>query len=158
MITNRAQWLILLGVAGGVIGTLTNKVLLAHASLAVLAWIFGEWLLFRWRVELQLRHLRCVRKVNGSADESGTLWTGRRVNVSVEIIPERALRIPFIRLRDWQPENLTIDRSEQLNLPPQPLPLGMVMSTQEKIALQVTAPFRLMFQEALRMKKPLTLH
>lgn len=115
MITNRAQWLILLGVAGGVIGTLTNKGLLAHASLAVLAWLFGEWLLFRWRVELQLRHLRCVRKVNGSADESGTLWTGRRVNVSVEIIPERALRIPFMRLRDWQPENLTIDRVDQID-------------------------------------------
>ena len=116
MITNRAQWLILLGVAGGVIGTLTNKGLLAHASLAVLAWIFGEWLLFRWRVELQLRHLRCVRTVNGTTDEKGTLWTGRKVQVSVEIIPGRSLRIPFIRLRDWQPENLTIDRANQLDL------------------------------------------
>jgi uncharacterized protein (DUF58 family) len=116
MITNRAQWLILLGVAGSVVGTLANKGLLAHASLAVLAWIFGEWLLFRWRVELQLRHLRCVRTVNGSTSESGTLWTGRRVNVSVEIIPERRVRIPFIRLRDWQPENLTIDAADQLAL------------------------------------------
>ncbi|MGZ0163677.1 MAG: DUF58 domain-containing protein [Planctomycetales bacterium] len=116
MITNRAQWLILLGVAGSVVGMLTNKGLLAHASLAVLAWIFGEWLLFRWRVELQLRHLRCVRTVNGSTNDSGTLWTGRRVNVSVEIIPERSVRIPFIRLRDWQPENLTIDRVDQLDM------------------------------------------
>lgn len=113
MITNRAQWLILLGVAGSVVGTLTNKGLLAHSSLAVLAWIVVEWLLFRWRVELQLRHLRCVRTVNGSANESGTLWTGRRVSVSVEIIPERRVRFPFIRLRDWQPENLTIDASDQ---------------------------------------------
>ena len=109
MTTNRAQWLILLGVAGSVVGVLLNKGLLAHASLAVLVWLFGEWLLFRWRVEFQLRHLKCVRTVNGSTSESGTLWTGRRVNVSVEIIPDRSVRIPFLRLRDWQPENLTID-------------------------------------------------
>ena len=116
MITNRAQWLILLGVAGSVVGTLSNKGLLAHASLAVLAWTFFEWLLFRWRVEIQLRHLRCVRKVNGSTNETGTLWTGRRVNVSVEIIPERSVRFPFIRLRDWQPENLKVDPADQRSL------------------------------------------
>lgn len=116
MITNRAQWLILLGVAGSVVGTLTNKGLLAHASLAVLAWIFVEWLLFRWRVELQLRHLRCVRTVNGSTNESGTLWTDRRVNISVEVIPERRVRFPFIRLRDWQPENLKIAPADQPGL------------------------------------------
>jgi uncharacterized protein (DUF58 family) len=116
MITNRAQWLVLLGVAGSVVGTLTNKGLLAHSSLAVLAWIFVEWLLFRWRVEMQLRHLRCVRTVNGSTDESGTLWTDRRVNVSVEVIPERRVRFPFIRLRDWQPENLKIDAADQPGL------------------------------------------
>lgn len=116
MITNRAQWLVLLGVAGSVVGTLTNKGLLAHSSLAVLAWIFVEWLLFRWRVELQLRHLRCVRTVNGSTNESGTLWTDRRVNISVEVIPERRVRFPFIRLRDWQPENLKIDPADQPGL------------------------------------------
>ena len=116
MITNRAQWLVLLGVAGSVAGTLTNKGLLAHSSLAVLAWIFLEWLLFRWRVELQLRHLRCVRAVNGLANESGTLWTDRRVSVSVEIISERRVRLPFIRFRDWQPENLKIDSADQLGL------------------------------------------
>jgi len=116
MITNRAQWLVLLGVAGSVVGTLTNKGLLAHSSLAVLAWIFVEWLLFRWRVEMQLRHLRCVRTVNGSTDESGTLWTDRRVNISVEVIPERRVRFPFIRLRDWQPENLKIDAADQPGL------------------------------------------
>jgi hypothetical protein len=60
MTTNRAQWLILLGVAGSVVGVLLNKGLLAHASLAVLVWLFGEWLLFRWRVEFQLRHLKCA--------------------------------------------------------------------------------------------------
>ncbi len=116
MITNRAQWLVLLGVAGSVVGTLTNKGLLAHSSLAVLAWIFVEWLLFRWRVEMQLRHLRCIRTVNGSTNESGTLWTGRRVKISVEVIPERRVRFPFIRLRDWQPENLKIDPADQPGL------------------------------------------
>jgi uncharacterized protein (DUF58 family) len=113
MITNRAQWLILLGVAGSAIGMLLNQGLLAHASLAVLVWLFGEWLLFRWRIELQLRNLRCVRTVNGSTNDSGTLWTDRRVKVSVEIIPERSVRIPFIRLRDWQPENLSIAQADQ---------------------------------------------
>ncbi|NQV25359.1 MAG: hypothetical protein HQ518_13435 [Rhodopirellula sp.] len=113
MITNRDQWLILLGVAGSVVGTLLNKGLLAHASLAVLVWLFGEWLLFRWRVELQLRHLRCVRTVNGSANDSGTLWTGRPVTVSVAIVPEKSVRLPFIRFRDWQPENLTIDSIDE---------------------------------------------
>jgi uncharacterized protein (DUF58 family) len=109
MITNRAQWLILLGVAGSVIGVVLNKGLLTHASLAVLVWLFGEWLLFRWRVELQLRHLRCDRTVNGSASKSGTLWTGRKVQVSVRISPMRSIRIPFVRFRDWLPENLVLD-------------------------------------------------
>ncbi|MGZ0169148.1 MAG: DUF58 domain-containing protein [Planctomycetales bacterium] len=113
MITNRAQWLILLGVAGSAVGMLLNKGLLAHVSLAVLVWLFGEWLLFRWRIELQLRHLRCVRTVNGSTNKTGTLWTGRRVKVAVEIIPEHSVRIPFIRLRDWQPENLGINQADQ---------------------------------------------
>ena len=109
MITNRAQWLILIGVAGSVVGVLVNKGLLAHVSLAVLVWLFGEWLLFRRRVELQLRHLRCVRTVNGSTSKSGTLWTGRKVQVSVRIVSERSIRIPFVRFRDWLPENLALD-------------------------------------------------
>lgn len=113
MITNRAQWLILLGVAGSAIGMLLNKGLLAHASLAVLVWLFGEWLLFRWRIELQLRHLRCVRTVNGLMKDSGTLWTDRRVKVAIEVIPDRSVRIPFLRIRDWQPENLEINQADQ---------------------------------------------
>jgi uncharacterized protein (DUF58 family) len=76
-------------------------------------WLFGEWLLFRWRIELQLRHLRCVRTVNGSTNDSGTLWTDRKVKVAVEVIPERSVRIPFIRIRDWQPENLGITQADQ---------------------------------------------
>lgn len=109
MTTNRAQWLILLGVAGSAVGVLLNKGLLAHASLAVLFWMAVEWMLFRWRVELQLRHLRCIRTVNGSVSQSGTLWTGRRVTVSVEIVPERPVRIPFVRFRDWMPENMLVE-------------------------------------------------
>lgn len=118
MITNRAQWLILLGVAGSVVGVFLNKGLLAHASLAVLVWLFGEWLLFRWRVEFQLRHLRCVRTVNESTRDSGTLWTGRRVKVAVKIIPDHIVRIPFIRFRDWQPENLSLETEPDGNVRP----------------------------------------
>lgn len=106
MVTNRAQWLILLGVAGSGVGTLLNKGLLAHVSLTVLVWLFVEWLLFRWRVDLQLRHLRCERSVNGSNSDSGNLWTGRSIRVRVRVIPDRRVRIPLIRFRDWLPENL----------------------------------------------------
>ena len=134
MTTNRAQWLILLGVVGSVGGVLLNKGLLAHASQAVLVWLFVEWMLFRWRVELQLRHLRCVRTVNGSTSGSGTLWTGRRVKVSVEIIPERPVRIPFLRFRDWQPENLQIDPDlERESLPNE---IDACLSGKESVELE----------------------
>ena len=89
MITNRAQWLILLGVAGSAVGTILNKGLLAHVSLTVLVWLFVEWLLFRWRVDLRLRHLRCERTVNGSASDTGSVWTGRPIRVTVRIFPDR---------------------------------------------------------------------
>lgn len=125
MATNRAQWLILLGVAGSVVGVLLNKGLLAHASLALLIWLAGEWLLFRWRVELQLRRLRCVRTVNGSTNASATLWTSRRVNVSVEIVPDGSVRLPFLRLRDWRPENISVDPQTDGNALPNEIDTSM---------------------------------
>lgn len=136
MTTNRAQWLILLGVAGSVVGVLLNKGLLAHASLALLIWLAGEWLLFRWRVEVQLRRLRCVRTVNDSTRESGTLWTSRRVRVSVEIIPDGPVRLPFLRFRDWRPENISIDPESDAN--PQPNEIDTSMSGNASVRFDYT--------------------
>ena len=106
MLTNRARWMIFFGVIGTLGGLLRSQNVLALLSLAVLAWLFLEWTLFRWRVEVQFRSIKCQRVVNGSRDRQGTLWTGRPISVLVRLRSTALTRIPFLRLEDYAPENL----------------------------------------------------
>lgn len=106
MLTNRCRWLILFAVVGSLLGLLRRQEQLALISLAVLLWIGFEWVLFRIRVELQFRHLFAERTVNGSAAKTGTLWSGRHLDVTVRVLTDKRLRLPVVRFKDVLPENL----------------------------------------------------
>lgn len=90
MLTRRGRWLILLGTAGLLLGLLRGQERLAVLSLAVLLWVFGEWIWFRWRLQTTLNNLRCERCVNGAYDPTGILWTGRSVEVIVRVAADSA--------------------------------------------------------------------
>jgi uncharacterized protein (DUF58 family) len=106
MLTNRARWMVFFGVIGTLGGLLRSQEVLALLSLSVLAWLFIEWTLFRWRIEVQFRSVECQRFVNDSKSSHGTLWTGRPINVLVRVRSTALTRIPFLRLEDFVPENL----------------------------------------------------
>ena len=109
MLTNRCRWLILFAVIGTLLGLLRRQEQLALISLAMLLWLGFEWILFRVRVEVQFRHLSCQRTVNGSDAKTGTLWSGRHVEISIRISTDRRVRIPVVRFEDVLPENLACD-------------------------------------------------
>jgi uncharacterized protein (DUF58 family) len=108
MLTNRARWLIFFGVIGTLGGLMRGQEVLTLLSLAVLVWMFIEWTLFRWRVEVQFRSVKCVRYVNGSKSDHGTLWTNRPLPITVRVSSPKLIRIPFLRLEDFAPENLRV--------------------------------------------------
>ncbi len=109
MLTTRGRWLIVIAVCGLVPGLLRGQTMLTLCCLSVLIWVFLEWMLFRWRVEMQFRELRCVRFVNGSSRRRGTVLVGQSLDVSMRIESERPVRISFVRFEDWLPENARVD-------------------------------------------------
>jgi len=106
MLTPRGHFLLILGIVGTGVGVFNAQELLALTSLSVLVWLFFEWVLFRWRADIQLRGFVCERTVNGSQAPIGRFWTMRTVRVSVRIIPKSAMRIPWLLLEDVLPESL----------------------------------------------------
>jgi uncharacterized protein (DUF58 family) len=115
MLTSRGRSLIVLSVAGSLLGLLRGQELLALTSVSVLVWLFVEWALFRVRVELGLRLLSCTREVNGLRSATGTLWTDRPVQIRVSVVAKRSVYIPFLRLEDAVPENLRIVDGETIS-------------------------------------------
>lgn len=109
MLTNRCRWLILFAVTGTLVGLLRRQEQLALISLAVLFWVFFEWVVYRVRLELQFRHLFCERTVNGSDAKTGTLWARRHVDVTVRIATDKRVRVPVVRFEDVLPENLACE-------------------------------------------------
>ena len=112
MLTNRGRWLISICTCGALGGLVFGKQVLALLSLSLLVWIFIEWLLFRWRFELQSRHLYCEREVNRSSSATGTLWTHRAAKIRVQVKSDASIRIPFIRFEDDLPENMKCVQGE----------------------------------------------
>jgi uncharacterized protein (DUF58 family) len=106
MLTPRGHFLLLSGTAGAGLGVFWAQELLALVSLSVLVWIFFEWVQFRWRADVQLRGLSCERLVNGSASPTGRFWARRLVRVTVRVVPNSSMRIPWLRFEDVLPENL----------------------------------------------------
>ena len=114
MLTNRACWLILIAVCGAVLGVLRMQQVVMLVSLGVMVWIFLEWLLFRWRVDVELDCLKCERWVNGISSRKGTLWTGRTFRIVLTITPQRLVRIPLIRIIDLFSENGHVEHEDHV--------------------------------------------
>ena len=77
--TGLARWLALPGIAGLFFGVLRAQPTLALLSFSVLLWLLAEWLLFTWRVWVELPHLQFQRTVNGRTEPNGLVWAGRTI-------------------------------------------------------------------------------
>lgn len=110
--TGLARWLALPGITGLYLGVLRGQPGLALLSLAVLLWLLAEWLLFTWRVWVELPHLQFQRTVNGREEATGLLWAGRTVHVSVRVSSSRGTIAPPIIIRDIVPENLEVLKAD----------------------------------------------
>ncbi len=106
-----ARWLALPGIAGLYLGLLRGQPGLALLSLSVLIWLMAEWLLFTWRVWMELPHLTFERHVNGRSEGTGILWAGRTVHVSVRVSSSRGKIGPVLLIRDVVPENMEVEEN-----------------------------------------------
>ncbi|MEJ7590847.1 MAG: DUF58 domain-containing protein [Planctomycetaceae bacterium] len=106
--TGLARWLALPAIAGLYLGILREQTGLALLSLSVLVWLLAEWLLFTWRVWLELPQLKFERSVNGRTEPSGILWAGRSVAVEVRLSSSLVGIGSIVRIRDILPENMEV--------------------------------------------------
>ena len=106
--TGLARWLALPAIAGLYLGILREQTGLALLSLSVLVWLLAEWLLFTWRVWLELPQLKFERSVNGRTEPSGILWAGRSVAVEVRLSSSLVGIGSIVRIRDVVPENMEV--------------------------------------------------
>ncbi|MFT5525013.1 MAG: hypothetical protein ACI9HK_002979 [Pirellulaceae bacterium] len=111
MITSRFRWLRLLGIAGTAFGVLRGQDILAISSLAVLLWLFADWVMFRMKVLVVVRALECERWINDSAKNSGTLWSLRTANIRVRVNSPFPVGLRIVRAEDYLPEILELDES-----------------------------------------------
>ncbi len=105
--TNRARWLLFLGLAGLFGGVLRGQYLLASLSLTVFCWILFEWFRFQARMRLEIPRLRFERRINGRSDTTGTLWVGRTAHIELEVTSSAPIQ-PRLKLRDVVPEILEL--------------------------------------------------
>ena len=110
--TGLARWLALPGIAGLFFGVLRAQPTLALLSFSVLLWLLAEWLLFTWRVWVELPHLQFQRTVNGRTEPNGLVWAGRTIQVSVRVSSTRGTIAPPLIIRDVVPENMDVINAE----------------------------------------------
>lgn len=121
--TNRARWLLFVGLVGLFAGILRGQTILSLLSLSVFVWVLLEWFRFQARVHFDLPRLEFERRVNGSTDANGTLWVGRIVHIELQVSSSRAIQ-PVIEFRDIVPEILELLESSLAPLPPRPKPIN----------------------------------
>jgi uncharacterized protein (DUF58 family) len=112
-----ARWLAMPSIAGLFLGILRGQTGLALLSLSILLWLLVEWLIFTWRVWIELPQLQFTRRVNGRDEPTGLLWAGRLVTVSVEVKSSRGTIGPALMIRDVVPENMDVaDTGNEVNV------------------------------------------
>lgn len=105
--TNRARWLLFVGLVGLFGGILRGQELLSLLSLSVFAWVLVEWFRFQSRIHFDLPSIQFERSVNGSTNANGTLWVGRIVHIELRVSNSVSIR-PIIHIRDVVPEILDL--------------------------------------------------
>ena len=106
--TGFARWLALPAIAGLYLGILREQTGLALLSLSVIVWLLVEWLLFTWRVWIEVPQLKFERSVNGRTEPSGILWAGRSVEVEVRLTSSPVGIGSIVRIRDVVPESMEV--------------------------------------------------
>ena len=101
--TQRARWLLFLGLVGLFGGVLRGQVMLSLLSLSAFAWILAEWCRFQVRVHFELPRLKFERRVNGRNEANGSLWVGRLVRIELSVSSSRYFQ-PTLLIRDVVPE------------------------------------------------------
>ncbi len=108
--TIRGRLLVLFGILGLWLAVLRNQDALAVVSLALLAWICLQWIVFELRLCFRWPELIVTRKLNGRpCDTVTTLWAERPLKVELEV---QALAGPvahLVTLGDCLPDNLVVD-------------------------------------------------
>lgn len=105
IVTSRARWILLLATSTALLSLFQQQDFLLCLSLASLAWIFFEWLCFRYRVDLFFPAVRAERTIRDSRGPSKVLWVGRSVDIHLKIIVPRRYLVPpvYTDLRDLIP-------------------------------------------------------
>ena len=124
--TLRAKLLIIVGLLGMYAGMHRGQLELASVSLAVVVWVFIEWLRFRFRVMRIWPAIKIQRSINGRSEGQITTWANRKVTIRLDInMPGKApagvlqqLRkglSPSIQFRDTLP--FILDASDSSSQP-----------------------------------------
>lgn len=116
--TNRARWLLFVGLLGLFSGVLRGQAMLSLLSLAMFVWVLVEWFRFQARIHFELPRLKFERKVNGRSEANGTLWVGRIVHIDLRISSSTTIQ-PAFQIRDIVPEILEL-YAPSLRLPSVP--------------------------------------
>lgn len=106
--TPRARWLALFAIAGVLLGVLRAQHTLAFMSLTMLIWLGVQWILFQFRLWIELPRVTVQRAVNGQTDPPKRLWSGRQITVETTISAAATSLHPLIFFRDCLPENLML--------------------------------------------------
>ncbi len=108
--TNRGRVLVIAGILGLWLAVLRNQASLACLSLAVLVWLFVQWIVFELRLWYCWPKIIVRRQINGrSSDAVSTLWTSRTVCVVLTIDAPAGSVAPVCVVRDCLPDNLVLD-------------------------------------------------
>jgi uncharacterized protein (DUF58 family) len=103
MLTSRGWWLLLFVFLILAVGVLAGQQTVAVLALTVLAWVFGQWLLFTVRARFVLRAVAVEREVRDDRGPVDTLWAGRTFEVRVRVTLGHLLGLPHVAVADWLP-------------------------------------------------------
>lgn len=106
--TNRAQFFVVAGLIGLVVGLGRGQTALCLLSLASMVWILSEWFLFYWHLRFRLPKLKPIRLLNGDAEANRSLWADRTVDVQCRLLDGIRLFGLTLDLEDVVPENLEL--------------------------------------------------
>ncbi len=106
MLTSRGRWLLALAALGAGFGLLAESEPVAVVCLAVLLWIGGQWLAFRYRSDVVVRRLRGMRRLSDGRARARTLWVGRTFEVQTHLRLEGFVGIPYVILAERLPQSV----------------------------------------------------
>jgi uncharacterized protein (DUF58 family) len=103
MLTRRGFWLLFLVLTLLGMAVLRGQETVVVLALVALTWYGTQAAYFAVQLASVQRGLRTVRRIDGQPAHRVTLWTGRDVDVEVELIPSSPIRLACLRAVDLPP-------------------------------------------------------